>query len=116
MQQHNIVTVYCRRHILPKLRLHCLSTYLDDLLTCDNKDHIADEKASTKPREEADERVHGVGPGSAEEAGSPVPQPPQRGAQQDPGQALAVSRYNFSKNGPKKAFYRSVKIFIHPIL
>ena len=60
MQQHNIATVYCRRHILPKLRLHCLSKYLDDLLTCDNKDHIADEKASAKPREEADERVHGV--------------------------------------------------------
>ena len=50
------------------------------------------------PREEADERVHGVGPGGAEEAGSPVPQPPQRGAQQDPGQALAVSTTPSTEN------------------
>ena len=28
------------------------------------------------PCEEANERVHGVGPGSEEEAGSPVSQPP----------------------------------------
>ena len=44
------------------------------------------------PRQEADERVHGVGPGGAQEAGSPVSQSTQRGAQQDPGQALEVSQ------------------------
>ena len=44
------------------------------------------------PRQEADERVHGVGPGGAQEAGSPVPQPTQRGAQQNTGQTLEVSQ------------------------
>ena len=44
------------------------------------------------PRQEADERVHGVGPGGAQEAWSPVSQSTQRGAQQDPGQALEVSQ------------------------
>ena len=44
------------------------------------------------PRQETNERLHGVGSGGAAAAGAPVPQPPQRGAQQDAGQALEVSR------------------------
>ena len=42
-------------------------------------------------REAADERVHGVGAGGAEAARRPVPLPPQRRAQQDPREAVAVS-------------------------
>ena len=42
-------------------------------------------------REAADERVHGVGAGGQEEAGRPVPEPAQRGAQQNPGKVVAVS-------------------------
>ena len=43
------------------------------------------------PREAADERVHGVGAGGAEEARRPVPQSAQRGAQQDARETVAVS-------------------------
>ena len=44
------------------------------------------------PRQETHERLHGLGSGGAAAAGAPVPQPPQRRAQQDAGQALEVSR------------------------
>ena len=50
----------CSRCILPKYCLDSPSKHVDDLLTHDNDDWFADEKASAKPREEADERVHGV--------------------------------------------------------
>ena len=42
-------------------------------------------------REAADERVHGVGAGGQEEAGRPVPELAQRGAQQNTGKVVAVS-------------------------
>ena len=42
-------------------------------------------------REASDERVHGVGAGGAQEARRSVPQPPQRRAQQDPRETVAVS-------------------------
>ena len=45
---------------------------------------------SEAPRQEAHERLHGVGAGGEEEAGRPVPPPAQRGAQQDPGQTVEV--------------------------
>ena len=42
-------------------------------------------------REAADERVHGVGAGGAEAARRPISLPPQRRAQQDPRETVAVS-------------------------
>ncbi len=47
-------------------------------------------------REEADERVHGLGAGCQEEAGRPVPSTPQRRAQQNPWKAVEVQYAYFT--------------------
>ena len=53
------------------------------------REHRRQEQAA---REEAHERVHGLGAGGAEETGRSTPAPAQRGAQQDPGEAVEVRR------------------------
>ncbi len=57
-------------------------------------------------REEADERVHGLGAGGQEEAGRPVPGIAQRRAQQDFRKAVEVRTIRQQTVVPLKAYLR----------